>query len=78
MTVNYIKRKESMTKNNVKNEKTRRVQSTGLFENVTLPQFKTMFHKMIKDLNPKLVTDKIHAHELINKYHPCFSFYWVR
>jgi len=37
-----------------------------------------MFHKMIKDLNPKLVTDKIHAHELINKYHPCFSFYWVR
>jgi len=45
MTVNYIKRKESMTKNNVKNEKTRRIQSTGLFEDVTLPQVKTNVSK---------------------------------
>jgi len=37
-----------------------------------------MFQKMIKESNPKLVTDEIHAHELINKYHLCFSFYWVR
>jgi len=33
-----------------------------------------MFQKMIKESNPKLVTDEIHAQELINKYHLCLSF----